>query len=84
MTIDQYVTGDNVSKKNIVNDNAINVKCKSCALNRAVSFIRYFEGKNKINLYDDMSGELLFTGMIDGSDEIMKEMYNLEFISEKK
>ncbi len=84
MTIDQYVTGDNVSKKNIVNDNTINVKCKSYALNRAVSFIRYFEGKNKINLYDDMSGELLFTGMIDGSGEIMKEMYNLEFISEKK
>ena len=82
MTIDQYVKGNNLSKKSIVNDNTINVKCKSYALNKVISFIRYFEGKNKINVYDDTSGELLFTGMIDSSQEVIKEMYKLEFISD--
>ena len=84
MPVEQYVMGIDIIKKSIVKSNSINVQCKGCALNRLISFIRYFEGSDKINVYDDISGELLFTGTIDAQDDIIKEMYNLAFVSDKK
>ena len=78
LPIHQYVMGIDV-KKNLTTNNAeINVQCKGFNISRVVSFIKYFEGSKKINVYQSETGKLVFTGRIDDSEEVIKELCYFE------
>lgn len=53
------------------------IKCSRDILERVKAFIKYFEGRTQVDVYDDMTDEKLFSGYIDGSQAVRDELFKL-------
>ncbi|MBE7066055.1 MAG: DNA polymerase III subunit alpha [Ruminococcaceae bacterium] len=80
MPIHQYVMGVDVKKKETYSNDDINIRCSGCMVDQAIAFVKYFEGRKKVNIYNSETGNLVFSGNIDASKEILEELYKFETI----
>jgi len=53
------------------------IKCSADLSERVKAFIKYFEGRTQIDVYDEDSGEKMFSGYIDGSQAVREELSKL-------
>jgi len=58
------------------------IKCSQDIKDRVKAFIKYFEGRTQVDVYDSVTDEKIYSGYIDGSQTVREELEKL--ISEGK